>query len=115
MSRRDQFLKAASERLGTKQPKLEQKKPEIMCGLCKHYLEMAFSGEGVGSCELLKIGSDILADPPVFDLESKNGYRTMNLQDASRCSYYEKMDFVDKDGTECIDPRFSRTMRQMQD
>ncbi|MFP4476803.1 MAG: hypothetical protein ACLFOY_14690 [Desulfatibacillaceae bacterium] len=116
MSRRDQ-LRAAMQSVYQRQtaPKEEQKKSEKMCGYCKHYREIAYTGEGKGFCEVLKMGSDIMSEPPVYVLEGDNGYYSMNLADASKCKYYERMEFVDKDGTECNDPRYRRSMRQMQE
>ncbi len=116
MSRRDELRKVQASMLGAQRaPKATQTKAEKICGLCTNYSEGTFSGEGAGSCGILKMNSDISIDPPKYDLDSTDGYRTMNLMDAGLCQYYEKMNFVDKDGTECSDPRFRRTMRQMQD
>ncbi|MBI9075110.1 MAG: hypothetical protein JEZ02_06835 [Desulfatibacillum sp.] len=116
MSRRDELRKVQAGRLSAQRaPKATQVKAEKICGLCSNYSEGAFSGEGAGSCRILKVKSDISADPPKYDLESTDGYQTMNLMDAGKCQYYEKMSFVDKDGTECSDPRYRRSMRQMQD
>lgn len=116
MSRRDDMRQAYAS-IYSKQtaPKSEQKRAEKICGICKHYMEGAFTGEGRGACSILKLGSNIEVDPPVFVLEGDDGYRTMNLMDAGKCKYYEKMEFVDKDGTECNDPKYRRSMRQMQD
>src|SRR5271157_4129858 len=105
MSRRDQF-KEAYAGIYSRQaaPKTEQKRADKVCGECKHYLEGAFTGEGTGTCNILKLGSDISLDPPKFNTENVDGYRTMALMDATRCKYYEKMEFMDKDPTECSDP-----------
>lgn len=116
MSRREQLRKVQASMLSVQRaPKALQTRAEKICGLCKHYSEGAFSGEGVGSCNILKIDSDISLDPPRYDFDSPDGYRTMNLADAGKCRYYDKMEFVDKDGSECSDPRYRRSMRQMQD
>jgi hypothetical protein len=96
-------------------PKSEQKLPEKICGLCKNFREIAYTGEGKGFCKVLKAGSNICVDPAVFVLEGENGYLSMNLDDAKNCRYYEKMEFIDKDGTECNDPMYRRSMRQMQE
>jgi len=109
---RDSFSKGSG--LFGLQPK-EVEAPEKSCGVCKHYLESTFSSDGRGTCGVLKDGSDITSDPPVFNLEAKNGYMLKILTDASRCTYYEKMDFIDHDGTECSDPKYRRSMRQLQD
>lgn len=93
----------------------EQKKPEKMCGLCKNFKETAFSGEGLGNCSVLKRGSDIEATPPVFVTEGTDGYRAMALGNAAGCKFFEKMELIDKDGTECSDPVYRRSLRQFQD
>ncbi|MBU2488682.1 MAG: hypothetical protein KKA60_04760 [Proteobacteria bacterium] len=116
MSRRDQFRQQFSSVYARqKAPKTGEKQAEKICGICKHYSESAFSGEGKGSCNTLKMGSDITASPPVFVLEGENGYMSLTLADATACKYYEKMEFIDHDGTECSDPQYRRTMRQLQD
>jgi len=92
-----------------------EKIPDQPCGLCRQYMESAWSSDGRGSCKVLKEGSDITADPPVFFLEGKNGYMLRILTDSSRCRYYERNDFIDKDGYECSDPVFRRFIRQLKD
>ena len=89
--------------------------PERPCGLCKHFSESAWSSDGRGSCKVLKEGSDITRDPPVFNLEGKNGYMLRILTDAKRCTYYERNEFIDKDGYECSDPAYRRFIRQLRD
>jgi hypothetical protein len=90
--------------------------PDKVCGICKHYRESAYFSDGRGSCNILREGSDILSTPPVFNLEEgKDGYMLRILTDASKCKYYEKSEFVDKDGLECSDPVYRRSMRQLKD
>jgi hypothetical protein len=88
---------------------------EKNCGVCKHYLENSYTSDGRGSCSMLKDGSDITSDPPVFVLDGKNGYMLRILTDAAKCTYFERMEFIDHDGTECSDPMYRRSMRQLQD
>ena len=115
MSKREQKRQAYTSML-VPHASTDLKKPgEKVCGNCKHYLESSWSSDGRGSCTLLKIGSDIHAQPPVYMLEGKDGYPTKNLNDASLCKYYDKMTFIDKDGYECSDPVFRRSMRQFQE
>lgn len=92
-----------------------EKVPEKACGVCVNFSESAYSGDGRGTCKKLKEGSDIVASTPVFELDGKNGYMVRALTDAAQCQYFEKMKFVDKDGYECSDPRFRRSLRQFQD
>jgi len=89
--------------------------PEKTCGICKNYLESSYSSDGRGSCNVLKEGSNITSDPPVFNLEGKNGYLLRILTDAANCTYYEKSEFIDHDGYECSDPMYRRTIRQLID
>ena len=93
----------------------EKEVPDKPCGMCVHFSESAYSSDGRGACKKLKEGSNIKVDPPVYELEGKNGYMVRALTDAAKCRYYEKMKFVDKDGYECSDPQFRRTLRQFQD
>jgi hypothetical protein len=97
-----------------KQEDLE-KIPDQPCGLCKQYMESAYSSDGRGSCKILKEGSDITSNPPVFILDGKNGYMLRILSDAARCKYYQRNEFIDKDGYECSDPVFRRFIRQLKD
>ncbi len=77
--------------------------------------DSAWSSDGRGSCKVLKEGSDITTDPPVFVLEGKDGYMLRILTDASLCTHYERNEFIDKDGYECSDPAFRRFIRQLRD
>ncbi len=118
MSRRDELRKSQAQMYAMQRaPKAQQEKKMSgkVCGLCKNFSEGAFTGEGRGSCAILKFNSRIDQDPPVYDLESQDGLRVMGFMDAAKCKYWEKMDFVDKDGTECSDPVYRRSLRQYQD
>jgi hypothetical protein len=85
-----------------------------VCGTCSQYSESAYSNDGRGSCKFLKAGSDISKNQPVYVLEGKEGFFTKTLFDASFCKYYEKMRMIDKDGYECSDPVYRRSIRQLQ-
>ena len=89
--------------------------PEKNCGVCKNYLENTYTSDGRGTCNVLKDGSDITSDPPILKMEGKNGYQLKILTDAAKCTYFEKMEFIDHDGHECSDPKYRRSMRQLQD
>ncbi|MBA4368399.1 MAG: hypothetical protein C0403_12275 [Desulfobacterium sp.] len=91
------------------------KKSDKLCGTCKNYSESSFASDGRGSCKYLKLGSDITGKPPVYITEGKEGYLTKTLADASSCEHYQKMKMIDKDGYECSDPMFRRSMRQFQE
>jgi len=74
---RDSFAKATGV-FGRTAEELEKeahadKIPEKNCGICKHYLENTYASDGRGTCSMLKDGSDITSDPPVFVLEGKTG------------------------------------------
>lgn len=88
--------------------------PDKACGKCKNFSESAYASDGRGSCRVLKIGSNFLVGPPIFVLDGETGLMCMFNMDASRCEYYERMEFIDTDGTECADPQFRRAQRQME-
>ena len=88
--------------------------PDKACGKCKDFSENAYASDGRGFCRVLKTGSNLLADPPIFVLEGETGLMCMFNMDASKCKYYERMEFIDTDGTECADPQFRRAQRQME-
>jgi hypothetical protein len=117
MSRRDQKRQAYTSMLipEKKEETAVTKKAQKVCGTCKNYLESSWSSDGRGSCKFLKMGSDIKSNPPVYKFDEKEGYLTKTLSDASACKYYEKMKMIDKDGYECSDPIFRRSMRQFQE
>lgn len=118
MSRRDEKRKAYAGTLTPnfgKKDETPAKRPEKICGTCTHYSESSWSSDGRGSCRNLKLGSDIHSSPPVFVTDGREGYLTKTLADASTCTYYEKMKLIDKDGYECSDPQYRRSMRQLQE
>jgi hypothetical protein len=91
-----------------------EKVPDVACGVCKNFSENAYASDGRGVCKTLKIGSNISADTPVYVLEGDTGQITFFNSDASKCSYFVRMEMIDKDGTECADPAFRRAQRQME-
>jgi hypothetical protein len=116
---RDDYAKAsgvAGQHVGgAVQQEDTEKIPDKPCGLCRHYMESAYSSDGRGSCKVLRAGSDISRNPPVLVLEGQNGYMLRILSDAALCTYYERNEFIDKDGYECSDPVFRRFIRQLKD
>lgn len=115
MSRRNQWKEMREDVLG-KAKTVEEREtiPEIACTFCKNFSENAYASDGRGTCKVLKVGSNILADPPVLVTDGKNGYITYFNRDASKCPHFEKMEFIDKDGNECADPQYRRAQRQME-
>lgn len=91
-----------------------EKVPEIACGKCKNFSENAYGSDGSGYCTVLKMGSDITKDPPGYILEGETSLMTMFNMDAAKCKYFEKMAYIDTDATECADPHYRRTQRQME-
>ena len=85
--------------------------PEKACTRCTHFIESGASEAGDGNCGILRAGSDILADPPKLVTEGEVSYFTYYNVDASRCAFYEQMEFVDHDISECADPRYTRGQR----
>lgn len=116
MSRRDEKRQAYSNMLmpEKKENSGEKSIGDKICGTCKNYMESSYSSDGRGSCTFLKIGSTITVSPAVYKLDGKEGYMTKTLSDASSCQYFEKMQMIDKDGYECSDPMYRRSIRQLQ-
>ncbi len=88
--------------------------PDQACGKCKGFSENAYVSDGRGYCKILKTGSDISADPVVAVLAGDAGYITFFNADGGRCSRFEKMELMDTDGSECADPEYRRSQRQME-
>lgn len=55
------------------------------CGSCMHLSDP----DEAGSCNALKMGSDIAADPPVFVLKGGIAFQTNPRVDATKCDYYQ--------------------------
>ena len=85
--------------------------PDKSCGKCKNFF--ASTGTTTGHCLILKVGSDMAANPPVFVLDGEVAMMSDITMDASPCKYYEEMELVDTDIGEAFDPRYSRHHRQM--
>jgi len=86
--------------------------PEKSCGNCKHFSASTWLGTTGGNCDVLKAGSDIAKDPPVFVLEGEANLQSDVMLDASRCKYHEQLEIVDTDIGEAFDHRYSRHQRQ---
>ena len=87
--------------------------PDKACGKCVHFLETPYEASGGGNCDLLRFGSDLMKDPPVYKLEGEMPLMTHITMDAAKCTYYELREFIDTDATETSDPRYRRKMREM--
>ena len=85
--------------------------PEKACGKCKNFF--ASAGLTAGHCLVLKMGSHIESDPPVFVIDSEVNLMSDIKMDASKCKYYEEMEIIDTDIGEAFDPRYSRHQRQL--
>ena len=88
--------------------------PDKACGKCKNFYEQTYASDGRGFCNILKIGSNIKAESPVFVLEGEVNLMCMFNMDASKCKHYDLMELIDTDGYECSDPKFRRSQRQME-
>lgn len=109
--RRQQLGDADVERHLGKSADEKDTVPEKACTKCKHFIESGASEKGEGYCGVLRAGSDILADPPKFVTDGDVPYFTYFNMDASKCKYYDEMEFRDHDISECADPRFTRGQR----
>lgn len=82
--------------------------PDMACGKCKNFFQGA-----LGMCHLLKEGSDISSETPVFKTEGEACLVVSFNTDASKCSYYNEMEMIDTDISQSLDPMVSRHQRQM--
>ena len=118
MSRRDQWRGIQESMLGesarARSVEEREKIPDQACGVCKNFSENAYASDGRGTCGVLKTGSHIEVDPPVYVVEGETGLFTFFNTDAAKCRYFSRMELIDKDSTECADPAFRRMQRQME-
>ena len=82
--------------------------PEKACGKCKNYFQ-----SGAGMCNILKMGSNISATPPVYVIEGNDRYIIDFNTNGESCKFFENMDIIDKDISHSFDPKVSRHQRQM--
>ncbi|MDY6854679.1 MAG: hypothetical protein SWO11_08210 [Thermodesulfobacteriota bacterium] len=82
--------------------------PDKACGKCKNFYQGA-----LGICNLLKEGSNIASDSPVFKTEGDACFAVSFNTDASKCEYYNEMELIDTDISQALDPKVSRHQRQM--
>ena len=87
--------------------------PDKACGKCVHFLETPYVASGNGNCDLLRLGSNIAKDPPVYVMHGEMPMQSHIAADAARCKHYQQREFIDTDATETSDPRYRRKMRQM--
>jgi len=118
MSRREQWREIQQSMFGetTRAKSVEEREkiPDKACGICKSFSENAYASDGRGTCGVLKTGSKIALDPPVYVVEGETGLFTFFNTDAAGCRYFSRMELIDKDSTECADPAFRRMQRQME-
>jgi len=87
--------------------------PEKACGKCKSFSTNAYASDGSGFCKVLKMGSDIMSDKPIFIFEGDASLMSSINMDADKCEKYAELTYIDTDNTECADPARKRTGRQM--
>lgn len=118
MSRRDEWKQVKDSMFdqATKAKTVEEREtiPEVACGICKHFSENAYASDGRGSCKILKLGSNVMTDPPVYVTQGDTGMISFFNADARRCEHFSRMSLIDKDGFECADPAYRRAHRQME-
>ncbi|MDY6854597.1 MAG: hypothetical protein SWO11_07795 [Thermodesulfobacteriota bacterium] len=86
--------------------------PDKACGKCKDFFQAGL-GTTSGMCNVLKEGSNIQSDPPVFVTEGEGFIAVSFNTDASKCKYYNEMEMIDTDISQAHDPKVSRHQRQM--
>ena len=118
MSRRDQWKQARTQMVShtSKKRGTEGREaiPDKSCGKCVNFSERAYVSDGTGFCRILKAGSDLENNSPVFITEGEAALMVVFNTDASKCIHFVEMDFIDTDGTECADPVYRRAQRQME-
>jgi len=119
MSRRSEWSKvrdSITRSSGEMGKTLEERErmPEKACGFCQNFFENSYESDGRGSCKMLKMGSDLKANPPVFVLSGETGLITYINTDGLNCPYFSKMELVDRELGEIADPRYSRAHRTME-
>ena len=86
--------------------------PDVACGKCGNWFQNSSGINGI--CNILKVGSDFNADPPVFVTDAKVSLCPAFNMEAGRCTYFKKMAVISKDLSQSADPMVSRHQRQMQ-
>jgi hypothetical protein len=119
MSRRDEWSKVrdsitGSSRAEGKTIEERERMPEKACGCCQNFFESANESDGRGSCRILKMGSDIKANPPVIVTSGEAGLIAYINTDADKCPHFLKMEIIDHDLGEISDPRYRRVHRIME-
>lgn len=119
MAQDDKWKQALAGTLSTGAHRLtgveeREKVPEKSCGLCKDFSEISFSSDGRGTCRILKAGSDISIEKPVYVLEGDVPLALRFNTDGARCERFERNELIDTDGSECADPAYRRSQRQME-
>lgn len=119
MGRRDQWSQVRDSMLFQKDQKSKtveerEKMPEKSCGYCMHFLENAYTHDGRGSCDALKMGSDLAANPPILVTDGENGFITYFNYNGELCPHFKKREFIDTDLGEASDPMYRRAHRQME-
>ena len=119
MSRRSEWSKvrdSITQHSGEMGKTLEERErmPEKACGFCQNFFENAYESDGRGSCKILKMGSDIKADPPVLVTEGETGLITYINIDGENCPHFKRMELVDTDLGEISDPAYRRSHRIME-
>ncbi len=118
MSRREQWKQISNKMMGelTKPKSFEERErvPDKACGVCQNFSENAYASDGRGTCRVLRAGSNLDGEHPVYVTEGETALITFFNTDGARCSRFAKMEIIDKDATECADPAFRRAQRQME-
>ena len=86
--------------------------PDVACGKCSNWFQNSSGISGI--CNILKVGSDFDADPPIFVTEGEVSLCPVFNMDSGRCIYFKKMAIMSNDITESSDPMATRQQRQFQ-
>ncbi len=86
--------------------------PDVACGRCANWFQNSSGINGI--CNVLKVGSDLKVDPPVFVTEGTVSLCPLFDMDSSKCTYFKKMAIMSSDISESSDPMATRHQRQLQ-
>lgn len=94
---RDQWIKGASKK-GVSRDQV----PDKACGYCENFTPSSYSGSGSGTCNVLKIGSDLATG--AYVTKGEMGMPTLDITDGGQCRHFKKLEHVDTNTSEVWNP-----------
>lgn len=95
---RDQWMKGASKK-GVSRDEV----PDKACGYCENFTPSSYAGSGSGTCNVLKMGSDLATG--VYVTEGGGmAMPTLDITDGGQCKHFKKLEHVDTNTNEVWNP-----------